>query len=41
MLMKSYKNYEKILNDIYFDGRNILIKNEDADLIYVNKYFKK
>ncbi len=36
LLKKAYKNYENLISDLEFDGHNILIKNEKADLVYVS-----
>ena len=36
LLKKAYKNYEYLISDLEFDGHNLLIKNEKADLIYVS-----
>ena len=44
LLKKAYKNYERIIGDLEFDGRNVLIKNEKVHLTYVRKivnYFRK
>jgi hypothetical protein len=35
LLKSAYKNYENIINDLEFDGQNILIKNDKSDLVYV------
>lgn len=36
LLKVYYKNYEQILNDLEFDGQNIIINNAKAELIYVS-----
>jgi hypothetical protein len=36
LLKKVYTNYENIIQDLFFDGRNIIIKNDVAHLIYVS-----
>jgi hypothetical protein len=40
LLKKAYKNYENIIQDLFFDSRNVLIKNETSHLIYVCKFYK-
>ena len=37
LLKSAYKNYENIINDLEFDGQNILIKNDKSDLVYVRE----
>lgn len=37
LLKSAYKNYENIINDLEFDGQNILIKNDKSDLVYVTE----
>jgi hypothetical protein len=37
LLKKTYKNYEQIINDLEFNGQNVVLNNS-AELIYVNIY---
>ena len=37
LLKKAYRNYEILLNDLEFNGKNLIISNSKAELIYVNK----
>jgi hypothetical protein len=39
LLKFAYKNYENIINDLEFDGQNVLIKNEKSDLVYVREIY--
>ena len=41
LLQQAYKDYERIIKDLQFNGENVLIDNEKAHLTYVFVYINK